>query len=229
MAIYGCGDRVTAIFLKVFPLAGIITALVTQKKNKSRVNVFLDDEFAFAVTLNAALSLKKGQHLSDDRITSLKNADAIDKAYQQSLNYLSYRARSEAEVFRYLRKKAVSEEAISHVIDRLLRHGYLNDAAFGEQWVASRTRTKPKGARALRFELRQKGLADTDIEVAVANIDETALAWQAVENKLPRWLTLDVQARRKKITAFLGRRGFNYDVITVTLTKIEAIASNTDD
>ncbi len=215
-------------FYTVTGLSGIITALVIQKKNKERVNVFLDHDFAFAITLNAALSLKKGQHLSDDAIETLKHTDAIDKAYQQSLNFLSYRARSEAEVAQYLRKKETADDIIELVTARLRQRGYLNDAAFGEQWVASRSRSKPKGVRALRYELRQKGLSDADIDAALVALDEESLAWQAVENKLPRWQSLDVRTRRKKISAFLARRGFNYDVISATLAKIEDQYTNLD-
>lgn len=215
-------------FYTVTGLSGIITALVIQKKNKERVNVFIDHDFAFAITLNAALSLKKGQHLSDDAIESLKHTDAIDKAYQQSLNFLSYRARSDAEVAQYLRKKETAADIIALVTERLRQRGYLNDTEFGKQWVASRSRTKPKGARALRYELRQKGLSDTDIDAALVALDEEALAWQAVENKLARWQLLDSQTRRKKISAFLARRGFNYDVISATLAKIEDQYTNLD-
>lgn len=215
-------------FYTVTDLSGTITALVIQKKNKERVNVFLDHDFAFAITLNAALSLKKGQHLSDDAIETLKHTDAIDKAYQQSLNFLSYRARSEAEVAQYLRKKETADDIIELVTARLRQRGYLNDAEFGAQWVAGRSRTKPKGARALRYELRQKGLSDADIDAALVALDEESLAWQAVEHKLSRWQSLDAPARRKKISAFLARRGFNYDVISATLAKIEDQYTNLD-
>ena len=42
-------------------MAGTITKLEIQKKNKERVNVFLDEKYAFAVTLTVALELKRGQ------------------------------------------------------------------------------------------------------------------------------------------------------------------------
>ena len=40
-----------------------ITRLQIQKNNKERVNVFLDDEYAFAVALDIAVELRKGQEL----------------------------------------------------------------------------------------------------------------------------------------------------------------------
>jgi len=202
-------------------VAGVITALRTQKKNKARINVFLDDEYAFPLNLNAALPLKKGQFLSDEDINKLKNKDEIDKAYQRSLHFLSFRARTQYEIEKYLQKNEFSEIAVENAVEKLHRHKYLDDVDFGQQWVSNRTRLKPKGKRALRYELRQKGLSDANIEASVANLDEDDLAWQAVQNKLPRWQLLDKMALKKKLTAFLARRGFNYDSIASVLAKIE--------
>ncbi len=221
MHVPGCGVSVTAFFVG-FILAGTITALVIQKKNKNRVNLFIDHEFAFGIGLNAALTLKKGQYLSDDAIATLKNEDAIEQAYQKSLHFLSFRARSEQEIKRYLQKKAVDDPIITVVIDRLHQQNYLDDTDFARQWVASRSRSKPKGKRALRYELRQKGLTETAIEHAIATVDEFDLAWRAAQKALYRWKSLDTTVRHRKITAFLARRGFSYEVISDTIAKVEA-------
>lgn len=202
-------------------MAGVITALQTQKKNKARINVFLDNEYAFPLSLNAALSLKKGQFLNDEDINKLKNQDEIDKAYQRALHFLSFRARTQHEIENYLGDKDFSEVAIENAVEKLHRHKYLDDVDFGKQWVSNRTRLKPKGKRALRYELRQKGLSDADIEASIANVNEDDLAWQAVQRKLPLWQSLDRMAFKKKLTAFLARRGFNYDSIAAVLAKIE--------
>lgn len=194
-------------------MAGKITALVVQKKNKERVNVFIDEKFTLGVTLNTALTLKKGQYLDDKEIAELKAHAEIDKAYYNALNFLSFRARSRHEIEHYLNKKEVSDEAIAAVVDRLLEQGYLNDADFGRLWVENRNRLNPKGAQALRYELRQKGLHDKDIDLALSELDENALAWEAVEKKLTQWQLLDDIAFRKKLTGYLGRRGFGYQTI----------------
>ncbi len=216
-------------YRKGIAVAGTVTALVIQKKNKDRINIFIDDNFSFGLTLNATLALKKGQYLSDEDILVLKHTDATEQAYQKTLHFLSFRARSRWEVEDYLRKKAVDEAIIEQVVARLFRQHYLDDAAFGQQWVASRNRSKPKGKRALRYELRQKGLANTDIEHAIANVDEEALAWQAVQKKYSRWKSLDKQTRRQKLTAYLARRGFNFDAISTVIAKVETILASEAD
>ena len=93
-------------------MAGKITALKLQKKNKERVNVFLDDEFAFAVTLTVAATLRKDQHLDDEEIEHLKQGDQRNKAYDRALRFLGYRPRSVSEVIKYLADKKFLKEVI---------------------------------------------------------------------------------------------------------------------
>lgn len=210
-------------------MAGIITALAIQKNDKERVNVYLDGDFAFGVTLNVALSLKKGQYLDDDTIAHLKFNDDLDKAYQRTLRYLSYRPRTQQEVKNYLQDKGVSEEVIELVTEQLISQGYLDDYEFGRIWVENRTRHNPKGRRALQYELRQKGLAETEIDQVLSNLDEEALAWQAVRNRLRQWQGLDEWTFRKKLTGYLVRRGFDYEIIEMTFTKAWQEQQNEDD
>jgi len=200
-------------------VTGKITALVIQKKNKERVNLFLDNAFAFGISLNAALNLKKGQFLSDEEIARLKFNDQAEQAYQKSLHFLSYRARSAQETKQYLRKKDFGEDAIEIAIERLTDKGYLNDAEFGQRWVENRNRFNPKGKTALRYELRAKGLSEADIEKALDGLDEENLAWQAVQKQLTRWQALDKLTFRQKLNGHLARRGFSYDIIQTIIVR----------
>ena len=201
-------------------MAGIITALAVQKKDKNRVSIYLDDEYAFVVTLNVALGLKKGQHLTDAEIDQLQVDDAVHKAYQRAIRYLGYRPRTEQEVSQYLAGKDISEDVVEVVIKQLIEHQYLDDAAFGQMWVESRTLHNPKGARALRYELRQKGLAASDIDRVLEDLDEESLAWQAVQKKLKSWRRLDEQTLRRKLTSYLSYRGFGYEIIRHIYSRI---------
>lgn len=193
-------------------MAGTITALQIQKRNKERVNVYLDGEYALAVTILVATELKKGQFLSDADIEQLKSQDERNKAYNQAVFFLGFRARSRAEVEKYLRGKKYLPEVVTVTIERLLEAGYLNDEDFARAWVADRKRFRPRGRRALQYELRQKGLRDDDIEGALADLDEDDLARQALTGKLRQWQDFSEPDFKKKAMGFLSRRGFNYEV-----------------
>jgi regulatory protein len=194
-------------------MSKIITALEVQKKNKERVNVFLDGEFAFGLNLMAAAQLKKGQVLAAAEIEALRQEDERHIAYQRALNLLGFRPRSEAEVRRYLRGKAYGDEVIDAVVQRLQQGEYLNDQSFSQFWVEGREQFSPRSARALRYELRQKGVERSVIDAAVAAVDEDAAAWAAVESKLARWQDLNQTDFERKISGFLARRGFSYEVV----------------
>lgn len=193
-------------------MAGKITALRIQKNNKERVNVFVDEVYALAVTLMVAATLKKGQYLSDADIKQLKSEDERHKAYQRALHYLSFRARSQAEMERYLQDKGYSPEIVTEIIERLQSERYLDDQAFAEMWLENRERFRPRSRHALRYELRQKGIDETVIDTVLSDVDEDELAWAAVEPKLNGWKNLSEEALKKKIMGFLARRGFNYEI-----------------
>lgn len=193
-------------------MPNLITGLVIQQHNKERVNVFLDGEYAFAVSLDAALGLKKGQQLSAGEIAGFKQEGESDLAYQRALRYLGMRPRSEQEMSSYLAEKGYAEEVTAAVLARLRTRGYVDDAAFARFWVDNRTRFRPRGARALRYELRQKGLDNPTIDEALEEQDEDAAAWAAAAAKAGRWADLPREEFDKKLIGFLARRGFSYAI-----------------
>jgi regulatory protein len=193
-------------------MAGEITALKYQKKNRNRVSVFLDGRFAFGIPAIVAASLKLGQTLSEAEIESLQDKGSLERAYNRTLNYLSYRPRSRAEVFDYLQKRGHSEDQIDDITERLERAGLLDDEAFAVYWVENRERFRPRGARALRYELRAKGIAESLIDRALASIDASASAYRASSRKAQQLSHLDQPTFERKLVEYLLRRGFEYGV-----------------
>ena len=192
--------------------SGTITLLQMQKRNKERVNVFLDGEYAFAVGLNVATTLKKGQYLSVAEIDELKQDGEADLAFQRAVRYLGMRPRSSAEIVTYLKRKEYDETIVAVVVRRLVEHHYLDDEAFARFWVDNRNRFRPRGSQALRYELRQKGVERETIDTTLEEQDDDGAAWVAIEGKIGRWADLDKIEFEQKLMAFLARRGFRFDV-----------------
>jgi regulatory protein len=194
-------------------MAGRITELRFQRRNRNRVNVYLDGKFAFGLAAIVAARLKIGQTLTDADIAQLGGRDEVEKAYERALNFLSYRPRSEYEVRRSLRRKGVDDEIVEKAVARLLRAGLLDDVEFARYWVNNRMEFKPRGARALRHELRQRGVSPGVIAQAVEGLDEEAAARQVARAGLHRYKNLPAPDFQRKMGAYLGRRGFSYGVI----------------
>lgn len=194
-------------------MANTITAITQQKRNPQRVNVYLDGEFAFPLAKIVAAWLNIGQVLTPEKIEELKSQDGVEAALQRAINFISYRPRSQAEVERNLRKYEVVEQVIPVVVERLKAGHLLDDNDFARRWVEDRAAFKPRGAYALRAELRQKGLPDGIIEETLSSLDEASLARQAAQRKLRLLKSLDWVDFRNKLSAHLARRGFGYELV----------------
>jgi regulatory protein len=194
-------------------MAGKITALTYQQRNKDRVNVYLDGRFAFGLAAIEAARLRVGQTLSDEEIIGLRKRDDIERAYERALNYLSYRPRSEFEVRRNLRDKDVEEQIVDLVIGRLVRAGLVDDREFARYWVDNRARFNPRGLRGLRHELRQKGISRNVIDDVLETFDVEEAARKTAEAGARRLSREDPSAFRRKLQAYMARRGFSYAVV----------------
>ena len=211
-------------------MAKKITALKLQKRNKDRVNVYLDDEFAFGLSRIVAAWLRTGQELTEEKIAELQAQDNVEVALQRALNFLSYRPRSEEEVRRNLVKHGYHEGIIEEILALLRRGGLVDDKNFAELWVENRSEFRPRGSRMLRQELRQKGISDQVIASALEELDEDDLALKAARKKARRYSQLEWMDFRKKMSGFLARRGFNYGIIAEVVPKIwEEVASQQPD
>lgn len=204
-----------------------ITALKIQKRNKNRVNVYLDNEFAFGLSRIVVGWLKIGQELSEEKILEVKAKDEIEISLQRAFNFLSYRPRSEEEVRKNLRKHKTDPVIIEEIIERLQVGKLVNDTNFAELWVENRSDFRPRGRRALRSELRQKGIDDLTIEETIKDLDEEKLAYRAATKKARRFRDLEWLEFRKKMNGFLARRGFNYSDIKIVVDRVwKEIESN---
>jgi regulatory protein len=197
---------------------GKITAITRQKRNKERVNIFIDGTYAFSLAEITAAWLKTGQELTPEDIARLDAEDAVEKAKQSAYRYLSYRPRSTAEVRQNLLKKEYDEPVVEQVLARLNELNLLNDRDFARFWIEQRETFKPRSQRALRQELYQKGISREIIDEAISGVDETAAARKAAQKKAQNWNHLPRETFFSKMNGFLQRRGFNY-AITKTVTE----------
>lgn len=194
-----------------------ITRLVQGKKNPSRVNLYLDDQFAFALSIDevAKHSLKKGLELSDEQIADLKATDESEYVYAKILNFLSYRPRTVKEVRDRLYKYDVRDVSIQDsFIDKLKSKGYLDDLAFARWFIESRNTHRPRSKRHLSAELSAKGITKDIIKAVSGEIgDESETIRSMLDKKLGHSHKLEV-SEKQKIVGYLARQGFAWDKIT---------------
>ena len=138
---------------------------------------------------------------------------------EAATRFLETRYRSVAEVRRRLTTAGYRAELVDEAITRLGDLGILDDDAFARAWVESRDRARPRGERALREELRLKGvdraLVDRVLEERRATDDAAQppdrVAAERLIEKHARMLEriADPRRRRERAYALLARNGFD--------------------
>ncbi|MGE5073210.1 MAG: regulatory protein RecX [Anaerolineae bacterium] len=197
-----------------------ITAIDQQKRDPNRVNIHLDGAYAFSLARIVAAWLQVGQDLSDEKAASLQAEDAKERAYQQALLFLSYRARSTAEIRQNLRKHEIPPDVIEHTVERLKAERLADDDQFAKAWVENRSAFRPRSRRALAIELRQKGIPDEAVQSALSDVNEETLAYEAASKRARRLESLEWNDFRIKLSEFLARRGFSYAVVAPVVSRI---------
>jgi regulatory protein len=199
-----------------------ITSLQSQTNRPERLNLFVDHQFFMGVNALIVLQmgLKVGQELTEQQVEQLRQEEALQQAFARALNYLSFRPRSREEVKRYLQRKETPPELIDRVLERLERSELVNDQAFAEFWIESRARSKPKGAQAIKHELRQKGVTREVVDGMVDDEQDEERARQAAHKKAQLLVgqpDMDFKTFRLRLGSFLQRRGFSYEIATQTV------------
>ncbi len=209
----------------------IITAIKPQKVsplNKAganRVNVYLDYKFGFGIDLETfvKLKLKVEQELTDDQVEEAKNLGYFQKILGNLLNFATLRPRSEKEIKDWFFRKKVPESFQEKLISKLGKYDLLGDEKFAKWWVDSRIQFKYKSKKEISFELQKKGVSREIIDkiLGESEINEEEFAKKLMDKKAYRWGKLPPVERRKKMTQFLARKGYGWEVIKKLIGEID--------
>lgn len=191
-----------------------ITAIRIGKTRGKRVDVLLDNKFAFS--LEAEVAIREGllveQELSAGQIETLVRSDRFHRCFNAAAHYLSYRPRSEFELRERLHRRGF-DDSIEEVIAKLKEQGLVDDVAFAQFWKDNRESFSPRSRWLIQLELRRKGIADEIIDEVVDKIDDNNNAYRAALSKARSLPLSDYQGFRHRLGEYLKRRGFNYRVI----------------
>jgi regulatory protein len=202
-------------------MEGKITAIKAQKRNPNRINVYLDGQFMFGVSKIVAAWLQIGQYLDEQKINSLLEQDAVEVGFQKAIRLISYRPRSQKEIQLRLHGYGFSEGQVKIIMERLIHSELVKDERFAKIWVENRTEFRPRSHRFLRMELIQKGISEDEIQAALSETeDDSALAYQAAIRYARRLRGQEWREFRERLSAYLGRRGFDYGTISPVVRQV---------
>lgn len=194
----------------------IITAITASPRHPGRFEVLVDGRPAATLSLDAIerLRLTVGATVAG-REEQIAQAAAELKVYDRALDMLAFRARSSAELARSLVRKGEPKELVDRAMRRLQEHGLLDDAAFAESFVRAKVLGARQSKRRVQQGLAKKGVARDVTDTAIATVfeeegvDQRAIVEKAARKKLRSLTKLEPAVRRRRLYAFLARRGYD--------------------
>jgi len=198
-----------------------ITALNQHLRRRARLDLFVDGVVVGQISRHTAKkrSLRPGLELTPDQLAELVAEDQRHLALQAALAMIARRPRSERQVRSALRRRKLDDDAITASIERLKGARLLDDEAYAAHYAESRDRTSPRSQRLLRQELVAAGITFDAAEEAVADISNEDAAYRVASGRRRSLKRLEEQAYRNRLSAYLQRRGFGWDVIRATVER----------
>lgn len=207
----------------------VITAIVPAVRRPGRFDIVVDHAPVARLSIDAIQRLHLTVGLGTDGLEDrIAHESAQLKVFDRAVNMLAFRARSSVELTRALILKGEDPQHVQRAVARLLEQGLLDDAAFARAF----TRTKLIGAlhspRRVQQGLARKGVARQVSDAAIAtvvaeeSVDQQALVEQVARKKLRTLATLEPMVRRRRLYAFLARRGFDGQEIRRAMAAVGA-------
>lgn len=215
-------------------IAGAISLIEVQKKNKKRFNVYINGQFALGIGENTLIkfALHKGQVLEADVVKEIQQIDKEDYAYQVAVRFLSHQLRSEQEV----RKKLVDEEIEDAIIDQAIKKlkevKLIDDNMYGQAYTRTAMNINKKGPSVIARELKRKGLDENEIEQSLAEYDEDVLqenAYTLAEKYFQKQLRKESHRNAiQKTKQHLMQRGYDSSLIQELMTQLAEVYQDED-
>ena len=207
---------------------GRITALVPDPRATGSLRVEVDGErFAsIAPSMAQSCGLVVGRELDPDLRTQVERAADAEGAYRTALRAIERRSFARTDLGRRLRRKGHTPEAVEAALVRLAEHGLVDDAAFAANYVETRS-ARGRGPNRLARDLMAMGVERGIIDRAIGahqgrseGHDDVPLALAA--KRAAQLRDLPRQVRRRRVLAYLARRGFTGREVSEMVGKLLA-------
>ncbi|WAW14278.1 recombination regulator RecX [Peptostreptococcus equinus] len=202
-----------------------ISAIEYQKRNKDRINLFVDGQYFMSMYVQMVYkySLKIGDEIDKDKMGQIIKADNLEKAKNIALNFISRSEKSESKIREKLEDK-FDDEIIQEVLEFLKKYSFLDDKRFAKRIMNNSLNFKRVGKNRIKQDLYNKGIKSSDIENIIDQVDysqELDNAIYLAEKKYNKIKETDKFKVRNKIYQYLAYRGFSYEIINKAVRHIE--------
>jgi regulatory protein len=152
-------------------------------------------------------------------------ADREQVARSILLRRLEAAPRTRSQLAATLRERGVPDDVAQRLLDRFEEVGLIDDRMFARLWVESRQRGRLLSGRALRSELRRKGVPDTFIDEALQTVtvdDEFDAAREVATRKARSVVGLPRPTQVRRLSGALARKGYGPAVTAQVVREVLA-------
>lgn len=207
-------------------MSKVITKIEAQKKKDNRVNIFINDEFAFGCSSELVYyhNLAKGKEINVEELKEVIVEDNYLTAKTKTLKYIERALKSEFQVREFLQKKEYEDNVIDRVIEFLKEYKFIDDEYYAKAFVTQNIRIEGKGN--IKYKLIKKGISEDIINNTLSEIsseDEEEVALKLAEKKLKVLCKNEgnINKIKSKLNTFLISKGYNFDTIKSVVNKLE--------
>lgn len=196
----------------------IITKIEVGKRNKERVNIYIDEEYAFSIS--AELIYKENIKVKDkidvDSLKKLADEDNYIKCKNTALKTIERTYKSEKELAQKLALKGYDDHIINRTINFMKEYNLLNDNNYATMYVKDKSRNI--GKKKIKYSLLQKGIDEEIIESELEKINNNEVKAIVYEMALKKYKVFskrenDNYKLTQKLYRFLMGKGYDYDLI----------------
>lgn len=203
----------------------LITNLSMQKKNVSRVNISLDNEFRGVLFDEVVYSnsLKVGMQISEYEFNKLLDESNMRFCKNEAFNYLSRYIKTEKELKEHLYNKGYHKNAVEFAIENIKKYNLIDDRKYAENYYNSHKDFK--SSQIIKNTLKEKGISEEILQEVVVfdKENELELAEKFVQ-KLARVEDNKITYKNlNRLKRQLVSRGITYDTITRVTADFEVI------
>jgi regulatory protein len=199
-----------------------ITEIRITPGRQPRAKIYINGKPALAVSPEtvARQHLASGNEIQPSAVDALIKADLLQNCRSAAERFLSYRPRSEAELRQRLVQRNFPSDVVDATVEALKEIGLVNDADFARYWKENREVFRPRSRLITARELRQKGVDKDVIDATVGTLDDAAGAYAVAVKKSRSMASLDYATFRRRISGFLSRRGFDFEITRQTTERL---------
>lgn len=200
---------------------GVITRVEQQKRNRTRYSIYIDNVFAFGLSEEVMVAhytlLKENQTLDPAFVEQVLMAEEKQRVFESAVNLLSFKARSEAELYKRLLQRGYEVPHIDEAMEKLRSYGYLNDAQYARSYAKDQQHIKKQGIRGVKQALKQRGIEENLIQEVIEEVhDKEAELDQAISlcEKKARQNSKEepIWRQKQRWIQFLVRKGYAFDI-----------------